>query len=126
MKAFTVFKNNASESIWHKRMGHPHLKSLKFLHSKNQINVSSWEKIRSVCVSCQMGKSCKIPFSLSNKISLFPLEKLHCDLWGPAPIFSCQQFKYYAVIVDDCTRYTWIFPLKKKSDFFEHFIKFQK
>ncbi|TXG63956.1 hypothetical protein EZV62_010950 [Acer yangbiense] len=116
-QALAVFKNQASQSIWHKRMGHPHSKFLKVLHSKNLIDVSSWEKEKSVCISCQMGKNCKIPFTLSNNISRFPLDKLHCDLWGPAPILSCQQFKYYAIIVDDCTRYSWLFPLKKKRCF---------
>ena len=35
-------------------------------------------------------------------------------------------FKYYVIFVDDCTRYTWLFPLKHKSDFYECFLKFQK
>ena len=80
----------------------------------------------SIYVSCQLDKNCKLPFSLSNKISDFPLDKIHCDLWGPAPIASNQGFRYYVLFVDDCTRYCWLFPLKSKSDFFECFLKFQK
>lgn len=34
--------------------------------------------------------------------------------------------KYYIFFVDDQTRYTWIYPLKKKSEFFRTFLKFQK
>ena len=124
-EALAVFKG-VSQNTWHQRMGHPNFNYLKILHSKNLINISSWEQPKTICASCQMGKSCKLSFSLTNKIANFPLDKLHCDLWGPAPILSCQNFKYYAIIVDDCTRYTWIFPLKQKSDFFEVFTKFQK
>ena len=35
-----------------------------------------------------MGKSCRLPFSLNNKIASTHLVKIHCDLWGPTPIAS--------------------------------------
>lgn len=34
--------------------------------------------------------------------------------------------KYYVLFVDDNTRYTWLYPIKKKSAFLEIFLKFQK
>lgn len=34
--------------------------------------------------------------------------------------------KYYVIFVDDNTRYTWLYPLKKKFGFFEVFLKFQQ
>lgn len=34
-----------------------------------------------------------------------------------------QRFKYYVIFINDCT---WLFPLKRKSDFFDYFVKFQK
>lgn len=55
-----------------------------------------------------------------------PLLKVHCDLLGPAPVSSSQGFFYYAILIDDCTRFTWFYPLKNKSDFLEQFHKFQK
>ena len=65
-------------------------------------------------------------FDFRNKIEKKPLLKIHCDLWGPAPVESSQHMKYYVIFVDDHSRYTWIYPLKKKSEFFEVFLKFQK
>lgn len=44
------------------------------------------------------------------------LELLHCDVWGPASVLSFEGYRYYLLIVDDFTRYTWIYPLKLKSD----------
>ena len=79
-EALAASRWNALQSIWHKRMGHPHSKILHFMHNKNLISVSSWEQEKGICVSCQMGKSCEIPFYHSNKISKFPLDKIHCDL----------------------------------------------
>lgn len=73
-----------------------------------------------------MAKSCKLPFISTLNLSMFPLEKIHCDLWGPAPVNSCQNFKYYACFVDDFSRYTWLYPLKRKSDLFQCFVRFQK
>ena len=55
-----------------------------------------------------------------------PLDRIHCDLWGPSPVVSVQGFKYYVVFVDTYSRYSWLFPLKMKSDFCGVFIGFQK
>lgn len=38
---------------------------------------------------------------------MFPLEIMHCDLWGPGPVTSNQGFQYYVIFVDDNSRYTW-------------------
>ena len=54
----------------------------------------------------------------SNKISKFPLEKIHYDLWGLAPITSNQGFQFYAIFVDDYSRFIWLCPLQRKSNFF--------
>ena len=79
-----------------------------------------------VCSSCQLEKSCKLPFGLRNKIEKEPLLEIHCDLCGPARIESSQHMIYHVVFAYDHIRYTWIYPLKKKSEFFEVFLKFQK
>nr|XP_009767591.1 PREDICTED: uncharacterized protein LOC104218727 [Nicotiana sylvestris] len=56
----------------------------------------------SYTICCQMGKSCKLSFPVSNKREIAPLTKIHYDLWGPAPVASSQGIKYYAIFVDDC------------------------
>lgn len=35
-------------------------------------------------------------------------------------------FKYYVVFVDNFSRYSWLFPLKLKSNFVDVIIAFQK
>lgn len=37
-----------------------------------------------------------------------------------------QWFCYYVIFIDDCTRFTWYFPLRLKSDFLQCFIDFHK
>lgn len=33
--------------------------------------------------------------------------------------------RYYVIFVDECTRFTWFYPLKYKSDFYDVFVKFR-
>ena len=117
--------SKASSKVWHQRMGYPQTKSIKLLQDKNFIEVSTWMKSATVCVSCQLGKNHKLLFGLSNKIFSNPLNKIHCKLWELAPNNSTQGYKYYVFFIDDHTHYTWLYPLRRKLDFFECFLKFQ-
>jgi hypothetical protein len=67
----------------------------------------------------------KLPFPISVPKSEFPLHVLHADLWGPAPIQSYNGFRYYLVIVDDYTKFCWVYLLKNKSDTFTTFQQFK-
>jgi hypothetical protein len=53
-------------------------------------------------------------------------ELLHMNLFGPTQYTSIGENKYGLVIVDDFTRYTWVFFLVDKSDVFATFISFIK
>jgi transposase InsO family protein len=44
-----------------------------------------------------------------------PLELLHMDLFGPIAYISIDRSKYCLVIVDDYSRFTWVFFLQEKS-----------
>jgi transposase InsO family protein len=43
------------------------------------------------------------------------LELLHMDLFGPIAYISIGENKYCLVIVDDYSRFTWVFFLQEKS-----------
>lgn len=64
-----------------------------------------------------MHKHIRLPFFTSNSITYFPFQILHCDLWK-LPLESFSRHKYYLVLLDDFTHYTWKFPLRSKSDVF--------
>ena len=53
-------------------------------------------------------------------------ELLYMDLFGPTQYTSIGGNKYGFVIVDDYTRYTWVFFLVDKSDVFATFKSFVK
>lgn len=46
-------------------------------------------------------------------------------MWGPAPILSIEKFKYYAHLVDDFFKYTWIIPLQHMFDFSNAYLAFE-
>ncbi|KAK1686198.1 hypothetical protein QYE76_047046 [Lolium multiflorum] len=55
-----------------------------------------------------------------------PLELLHLDLFGPSHYDTLGGSKYGLVIVDDYSRYSWVFLLKSKDDTYREFIIFAK
>ena len=58
----------------------------------------------------------RLPFPTSVHISLLPFDLIHCDIWGPFHVPTVNNQRYFLTIVDDCTRCTWIFLMKLKSE----------
>ena len=58
--------------------------------------------------------------------TIHPLELLHMDLFGPQNYASFGGNKYGLVIVDDFSRFTWVFFLDDKTKFVEIFKSFAK
>jgi transposase InsO family protein len=59
-------------------------------------------------------------------ITIRHLEMLHIDLFGPITYISIGGNKYGLVIIDDYSRFTWIFFLHDKSEIQEVLKKFLK
>ena len=79
-------------TIWHGRLGHPQPRILNFLHHNKMISVN--KKSVGLCKSCALSKSYRLPSFLSMNKATAPLAKIHCDLWGPTPVLSNQDFQY--------------------------------
>ena len=75
-----------NDAIWHQRLGHPHMKIVNYLRNNKFISVSEQIGKDFLCESCQLGKSCRLPFLNIDDYCLEPISKIHCDLWGPAPV----------------------------------------
>jgi histone deacetylase 1/2 len=54
-----------------------------------------------------------------------PLELIFSDVWGPAPLFSSDGYRYFVIFVDVHTKYIWYYPLVAKSDIYSVFHQFQ-
>jgi len=53
------------------------------------------------------------------------LELVHNDVFGPMKVPSLGKSMYYVVFIDDFSRNTWIYFLKKKSKVFDSFKEFK-
>ena len=80
-----------------------------------------------LCSSCRAGKQVRNTHPKKSIMSTSkPIELLHMDLFGPTQYTRIGGNKYGFVIVDDHTRYTWVFFLVDKSDVFATFKSFIK
>jgi hypothetical protein len=53
------------------------------------------------------------------------LELVHSDVFGPVTVPSLSGSLYYVSFIDDFSRKTWIYFLRKKSEVFEKFKEFK-
>nr|CAH66492.1 H0321H01.1 [Oryza sativa]CAH66516.1 OSIGBa0142C11.4 [Oryza sativa] len=105
--------------LWHRRLAHVGMRNLASLlkgeHILGLSNVS-FEMDR-VCSACQAGKQVGSPHPIKNIMtSTRPLELLHMDLFGPVAYISIGGNKYGFVIIDDFSRFTWVYFLHDKSE----------
>lgn len=77
-----------------------------------------------LCNAYPINKSHKRSFGLTSLSSSRPLELLFSDIWT-SPVLSFDGYKYYLIIIDHFTRYILYYPLKKKSQVAETFIRFK-
>ncbi|XP_076933194.1 uncharacterized protein LOC143599004 [Bidens hawaiensis] len=107
--------NRASYKLWHARLGHVAFHVISILNKLGALSVTSVLPKPNICTPCHLAKGQKLSFDLNLKRSLHPLDLIHCDLWGPAPIFFKDGYLYYVVFIDDYSRFTWFYPLKAKT-----------
>ena len=78
-----------------------------------------------VCAGCQFGKSHRLPFqtSVNHASSMFQL--VHSDLMGLTSSPSYSGLRYMMVVVDDFSRYSWVYFLENKSEALTYFMRFK-
>lgn len=119
--------NKLNKKVWHQRLQHPnsHIfrKNIKDMIVELNHKDTKFSLFCFFFESCQFGKHKQSTFPLSQSKVEAPLELIHHDEWGLAPVMLNEESKYCIHFLDDFSRFTWNFPLKTKSDFL---VKFHK
>jgi hypothetical protein len=103
----------SSTDLWHCRLGHLSSSRLHFM-AKTLLNFPF--KFQGSCDICALSKQCRLSFSASSISFIRPFELIHCDIRGPYKIPSLSSAKYFLTIVDDYSRFTWVFFMHHKHE----------
>uniref|UniRef100_T1IHC3 Integrase catalytic domain-containing protein n=1 Tax=Strigamia maritima TaxID=126957 RepID=T1IHC3_STRMM len=126
-EANSISNYSVSVNMWHQRFGHMYTKGLNILAGNENVKgIDLSKKVdKSICDNFEISKSTRASFRSEDKsVASKPLELLHMDLWGPCRVPSLGGSHHLLCVVDVCTRYTWLFPLKRKSQAFEVYKNF--
>ncbi|CAI5998572.1 unnamed protein product [Closterium sp. NIES-64] len=113
--------------LWHHRLGHPSLPRLRSMASRVLVSglPQSLPPLPSgpgpSCVPCVEGRLRATPHSSHFPPTEAPLQTLHMDVWGPAPVRGQGYERYFLLVVDDYSRYTTVLPLRSKGEVTETF-----
>nr|GEU67377.1 putative ribonuclease H-like domain-containing protein [Tanacetum cinerariifolium] len=115
-----VAKATLDESmLWHRRLGHINFKTINKLVKENHVRGLPTKRFKNdqTCAACLKGKQHKASYKskIQNSITQ-PLFMLHMDLFGPTFVSSLMNKKYCLVVIDDYSRFTWVFILATKDE----------
>ncbi|GJV73300.1 integrase, catalytic region, zinc finger, CCHC-type containing protein [Tanacetum coccineum] len=104
--------------LWHRRLSHLNFGTINDLTKLDLVDGLPKFKYGKdhLCFACERGKRKKAshpPKSIPSDYS--KLELLHIDLCGPMRVASVNGKKYILVIVDDFSRFTWVYFLHSKD-----------
>ncbi|WVZ59388.1 hypothetical protein U9M48_009534 [Paspalum notatum var. saurae] len=111
-----AFVATTSSTTWHRRLGHPGRDVLAQLSRSADLPCTRAPD-EHLCHACQLGRHVRLPFSASSSHADRLFDLVHYDLWT-SPVLSVSGYKYYLVVVDDFSHYSWTFPLRFKSETF--------
>ncbi|GKF38378.1 retrovirus-related pol polyprotein from transposon TNT 1-94 [Tanacetum coccineum] len=105
--------------LWHKRLSHLNFENINNLAKHNLVfglPSLTFSKDKN-CLAYKKGKYHRASFKTKRSFSINKsLHLLHIDLFRPVKSQTISHNKFTLVIVDEYSRYTWVFCLKKKSD----------
>ncbi|GJW63517.1 retrovirus-related pol polyprotein from transposon TNT 1-94 [Tanacetum coccineum] len=105
--------------LWHRRLSHLNFGTINDLTRLDLVDGLPKFKYGKdhLCSACEKQKSKNASHPLKLIASDHSkLELLHMDLYGPMRVASINGKKYVLVIVDDYSRYTWVYFLHSKDE----------
>jgi hypothetical protein len=112
--------------LWHQRLGHIGEKGLRLLHGKGMLEgMSNYSLDFDFCEHCIYEKQNQVRFTSGASRVEGILQLVHSNVFGPVSVPSLGKYVYYVSFIDDFSRNTWIYFLRKKSEVFDKFKEFK-
>jgi hypothetical protein len=119
-----TFPSLMSLAFWHSHLGHAFMSRVQVLASKGLLGSMSNDSFD--CIYCQLGKQSTLPLHDNESIASASFDLIHSDVWGPSPIPSMSDSRYFVIFVDGFSRYTWVFLMKSRSELLDIYRNFEK
>lgn len=115
-----------STVMWHQWMGHISEANICSMHNKCMVEgLLDCSLEIYLCEHCGYGKKSRGKFPFGATRGKVILEVVHSDMFGPVSFPALGGSLYYNSFIDDLSRMTWLYFLKKKYEDFERFQEFK-
>ena len=117
-----------SSNLWHSRYGHLGVQNMRKLCQRHLVKGFNYDLTsnQEFCEPCVKGKHHHQKFPTEGgKRAKDKLELVHTDVCGKVESKSLSGCEYFLSFIDDMSRYSWCYPLKKKSDVYQKFIEWK-
>ena len=118
--SLNIVEKEASQNLWHQRLGHMSEKGLSTLEKKELITIAK-NIAPDPCNHCLFGKQHKVSFSFSSTRRSELLSLVHSDVCGPLEAESLGGNRYFLTFIDDASRKVWVYFMKTKDQVFNYF-----
>lgn len=118
--------NHSNNILWHRRFGHASHDKIRKLSTELADGIVLAPKVQAdPCEICLKGKQSRKPFREGSRAKGL-LGIIHSDLCGPLQVASLGGAVYFQLFIDDFSRMTFVYFLKKKSEATDCFINFKQ
>lgn len=119
-----ITEENNCIHTWHRKLGHRDIKAIQQLINfdlADGIQIKNCNE-QITCECCIQGKMTRksLPKESHSRANAV-LDLVHTDLCGPIPYITPTGNRYVLTFIDDYSRYTKVYFLKRKSEVFEKF-----
>ena len=111
--------------FWHRRLAHVHYRALPLARKVVEGLLEMQAKHEGVCKGCMKGKNTKKKFPSSESKAKGILDIIHSNVCSSMSSSSLSGYVYYVSSINDFSRNTCIYFLKKKDEVFSKFKEFK-
>lgn len=109
-------KKDEVSRLWHVRLGHVNYQAIQMMFKEKMVrDVPAISQQRNLCDGCVMSKQARKKFPGKTTYEAGQvLDLIHGDLCGPITPETASGYKYFFLLVDDFSRFMWVYFLKRE------------